>query len=98
MINNNCDVERHCVWLKELKIRMGESRQPGVDLKGFLVGDQYENLSYFNEDVQKHELFINHFKSISNPTGSIVEDDDMLPPQAIEFSWNMELKEMGTGK
>jgi Tfp pilus assembly protein PilN len=93
VVNNNGDIDRHWVWLKELKIAMGGSRVNGMNVKGFTVGDQYEQLSNFNEHLKQHELYHNDFISISNPTGSIVYDKKMNPTTAIEFAWDMQLSD-----
>jgi len=93
VINNKGDVESHWVWLKDLKIAMGGSRTSGMSLKGCTVGDQYETLSNFNEDLKNHELFQGDFSAISNPVGSIVFDKNVEPACAIEFSWELQLNE-----
>jgi Tfp pilus assembly protein PilN len=93
VINNKGDIEEHWVWLKDMKITTGGSRVNGMSLKGFTVGDQYETLSNFNEDLKNHEMFKNDFVAISNPTGSIVTEKKMEPPTAIEFAWDLKLKE-----
>jgi Tfp pilus assembly protein PilN len=98
VINNQGDTKRHWVWLKDLKVRMTGTRDPGLELKGFEVGDQYEQLSSFNEDLKNHDLFKDDFYAISNPTGAITLNDDMIPCSAIEFSWTLKLKDKSAEK
>lgn len=93
VVNNKGDIEEHWVWLKDMKITTGGSRVNGMSIKGFTVGDQYETLSNFNEDLKNHEMFKKDFVAISNPTGSIVTEKKMEPPTAIEFAWDLKLKE-----
>ncbi|MBU0755018.1 MAG: hypothetical protein KJ645_07740 [Planctomycetes bacterium] len=92
VINNQGDIEEHWVWLKDLKIQMGsDSRMNGMGLKGYAAGDQYEQLSVFNEELKKHELFQEDFVAISNPTGTIVHNKKTNPGDAIEFSWELDI-------
>jgi len=96
VVSNRMNPERHCVWLKEMHARMNDSRQKGIDLKGYLSGDQYEQLSNFNEDLKNHDLFVDDFDSITNPTGTTVIDDKMCPPEAIEYAWTLNLRYKNT--
>jgi Tfp pilus assembly protein PilN len=96
VVNNGGNTEHHWVWLKDLKIRTGSQRGDSMDLKGYCAGDQFEQLSNFNDHIKKHALFENDFASISNPTGSIAYEKKMKPASAIEFSWEMKLKEKKT--
>lgn len=95
VVNNKGDIDDHWVWLKDMKISMGggNSRSNGLELKGFTVGDQYEQLSNFNEDIKNHSLFTENFVTISNPTGSICYEKKMEPCSAIEFSWALQLND-----
>jgi Tfp pilus assembly protein PilN len=91
VINNHGMIDRHWAWLKELRVKMGaQSRDPGMEIKGFVAGDQYERLSNFNEDLKNHPLY-QDFCAISNPTGSITFEKKMIPPAAIEFDWELKL-------
>ena len=91
VINNHGRIDRHWVWLKDFRVKMGaQSREPGMELKGYVAHDQYEHLSNFNEDLKNHPLF-QDFCAISNPTGSITYEKKMLPPASIEFDWELKL-------
>jgi Tfp pilus assembly protein PilN len=97
VINSKDNLNRHWVWLSEMKVRMTGSKEPGVELKGFAAGDQYEQLSNFNEDLKNHELYPDDFVAISNPTGSIVVNEKMNPAYAIEFDWTLRLDDKVAG-
>ena len=92
VVNDKGHKDRHWAWLKELKMKMGEDvRDAGIELKGYVAGDQYDHLSNFNEDLKDSPLF-DGFRSISNPTGSITYEKERIPHEAIEFDWKLMLE------
>lgn len=92
IINNKGDRERHWAWLEDMQIHMGDSPNPGLKLKGYVGGDQFEQLSNFNRDLKTNKIFFEVFESISNPTGKTDWDDKKIPIASIGFDWKLELE------
>lgn len=95
IVSRDATTNRHRAWLDTLDIDCkADTTHPGIKLKGFNAGDDYESVSNFHEDLMTDPVFSDGFVKFTPPDMKVNDPDEGVEPaKKTEYRFEIKLPE-----
>lgn len=92
VVNNNGETERHLAWFGSgMTVKSDPKKGATVTIPSAQVqGREKDRLANFHEDLE-HAPFAQELVSKSDPTYTLDESKDRVPPESLKFNLTMQL-------
>ena len=99
VVNQDLESGRHQVWMDQLDLDSGSSKQGGMKFRGYSGGGLLINVSNFHGDLQRDEAFVEGIVEFTPPTTRLSEvEPEYQPPERWDFSFEAKFPEKAKKK
>lgn len=93
IVNNEGNTDRHMCWFQSVKVTdSAGANGPALKFAAFSESSSWKKQADFLDDIAQDEVFFEDFGKIVDPGGMVVESDAHNPPEAIQFTLDLQMK------